>query len=86
MKSKLPDITNLATKVALNIKSTEIVDKILNTTGFTVTPEFNRLSKISFDARIKKAVKILASKSQANDALDIASRQEREKTKKTLGV
>ena len=86
MESKLPDITNLATKVALNTKSTEIVDKILNTTGFIVTPEFNRLSKISFDARIKEAVKILASKSQTNDALDIASRQEREKTKKTLGV
>ena len=38
---------------------------------FTIT-EFNRLTKISFDARMKKVAKSLPSKSQVNNALDIA--------------
>ena len=36
---------------------------------------FNKLTKISFDARMKEAVKSLASKSQINNALDITDKK-----------
>ena len=59
----------------MNTKSTEIENKILDTTtGFINTLEFNRLTKISFDATIKGAAKILASKSQVDNPLDIAGK------------
>ena len=69
---KIPDITNLAIKVALNTKATIIENKIPNTTGFITTPKFNRLIKVSFDARMKEAVKILARKSQVDNSFDIS--------------
>lgn len=46
--SKTPDITNLATKAALNVISTEIENKTADPTGFISIAEFNRLIKISF--------------------------------------
>ena len=39
--------------VALNAKSTETENKIPDSTGFINTPEFNKLTKISFDTRTK---------------------------------
>ena len=56
-----------------------------NTTGFITTPEFNRLTKISFDARMTEARKSLQVKvktvSQKDTALDVADKN-REKVKK----
>ena len=63
---KITGITNLATKASLNKKVTEIGNKISDTIGFITTPEFNRLTKISFDARIKQEAKSLASKIQVS--------------------
>ena len=63
VESEIPDITILTTKVALNTKSIEIEKKPSDATGFITTPEFNRLTKISCDKKMKKASKGLASKS-----------------------
>ena len=63
----------MATKAVLKAKATEIENKIPDTTSFITIPEFNKLSKVSFDSRIKEAVKILASKSHVDKALDIAN-------------
>ena len=62
VESEIPYITNQATKVALNAKATEMENEILDTTGFITIPEFNRLTKISFDAKMKEAMKNIASK------------------------
>ena len=59
VESKILCITNLATKAAFNIKATEIENRTSNTTGITTTPEFNKLTKTSFDARMKKQQKVL---------------------------
>ena len=53
--NEIPDITNLATKAALNTKATEIKNKIRDTAGFITTLEFNKLTKLSFHARMKQA-------------------------------
>ena len=42
------------------------------TTRFSATPQFNRLTKISSDANMKEAAKSVASKSQVDNALDRA--------------
>ena len=68
VESKITDNTNLATKTVLNTKSTEIENKIPDTTSFITTPKFNRLTKIGFDAKIKEAAKSLALKSQVVNA------------------
>ena len=68
IESKIPDITYLATKAALNIKAIEIRNKITDISNFE---ELNRLTKISFDARLKEAEKILASKTKVNNALGL---------------
>ena len=47
------DITNMATKNALNKKSTEIENKTTATAGF-ITTKLNRLTKVGFDARSKE--------------------------------
>ena len=52
-----------------------------NTSSFITTPEYNRLTRISFEARINEAAKILASKSQVDNALNIADKN-REKIEK----
>ena len=64
----MPGITNLAAKAALNIKITEIKTKVPGTTGFITTHEFNRVRKITFDA------KSLASQSKTDNALDKADK------------
>ena len=83
-ENKIPSITRLVTTIApkttLNIKAREIENKILDTTNSMTTPEFYRLAKMSFDARIKKVAKSLANKSQVNNALDITDKN-REKMK-----
>ena len=54
---RILQITTLATKAALNTNSTEIENKITDTTDLITTLEFNRLTKISFDEEIKEAAK-----------------------------
>ena len=54
VENKTPVITNFAGKVALNTKAKEIDNKIPNTADFVTTLEFNRLTNISFDARMKE--------------------------------
>ena len=60
---------------------TEIENDIHDTAGFTTTPEFNRLTKISFMYEWKRK-KNRASKSQAENALDTADSKNTEKLKK----
>ena len=81
VKSKTPGITNLATKAALNTKTTDIENKTTDATSFIITPELNRLTKISFDAKIKEAAKSLASESQEY-VLDIVDENIKEYIKK----
>ena len=52
----------------MNAKAIEIENKITNTSSFITTPEFNRLTKISFDVRIKEAEKGLGSKTEKKNA------------------
>lgn len=67
-------ITNLVTEAALSTKVTEIENKIPDTADLISTPEFNRLTKISFDVKMRGAVKNLANKSQTDNAIDIADK------------
>ena len=59
IESKIPGVTNLAINAGLNTKTTGTENKILDTTGFITTPEFNRLIK-KIDATVKQEAKILA--------------------------
>ena len=66
IKSKIADISNVATKSALNTKATE-------------TSAFNRLAKISLDASTKETGKTFPSKSEVANALDVKIEENREK-------
>ena len=79
MKLNCPDIIDLATKAALNLKAAETENKRPNTSSFITTPEFNRLTNISFDARMKEAEKILASKTEVKNALDVGDQNSKKK-------
>ena len=68
----------------LSIREPKIEKKIPDTTSFTTTPEFNRLTKLSFDVSMKEAVKSLASKSQVDTALDTANKNSKKKNFKGL--
>ena len=48
----------------MNTKATEIENKIPNASIFISTPGFNRLAKLSYDARMKQAEAILANKTE----------------------
>lgn len=54
IESKMNYITNLTTKAALNTKSKEIENKIHDNTNYLTIPEFNRLIKAGFEAKIKE--------------------------------
>ena len=59
IENKIPDVTNLATKSALNTKAAETENEIPDTSHFINTQAFNKLTKISVDARMKEAEKLL---------------------------
>ena len=59
----------VAAKAALNTKTTEIKNKIVDTTDFMTIA---KLTKIDFDARIKREAKSFASEIHIEIALDIA--------------
>ena len=62
IENKILGITNLATKAALNTEATGIENRMADAISLITTPEFNRLTKIRFDAR-KVAAKLFASRS-----------------------
>ena len=72
------------TTAGLNAKATKIGSKKHDTASFITTQEFNRLTKISFDAKMKEAAKILASKSKVDHALDKKIKIERKKNCRRL--
>ena len=45
-----------------------------DTRGFVTNPAFTRLTKIIFDTSLTEAAKNLASKSQVDNAIDIANK------------
>ena len=51
------------------------------------TPEFHKLTKTNFEARMKEATKSLANKTQVDAALDMALRnRKKKKTEKLHGL
>lgn len=82
IEDEIPGITNLDCKAFIIIKAG---DKIPDTAGFITIPEFNRLSKINFDARKKESTRSFASESQIDTTLDVAD-QKRKKKLKTSNV
>lgn len=56
----------------MGTKSTDILNKVLETSGFITTPGFNRLIEISLDAKMAETAKSLKSKIQVDSSLDIA--------------
>ena len=80
IENKILGITNLATKAALNTEATGIENRMADAISLITTPEFNRLTKIRFDAR-KVAAKLFASRSHVDNVLDIADKK-REKIQK----
>ena len=50
------------------------LNKIPDPTDFIITPDFNRLTKVSFDSGMKREAKSLESKSQVDIAFDISSK------------
>ena len=46
------EITNLAAKAAVNAKATQIEKKNPDTASFITIPEFNRLTRLSFDVKV----------------------------------
>ena len=81
IENKILGITNLATKAALNTEATRIENKMAYTITLITTPEISRLTKILFDARIKVAAKLFASRSHADNVLDIADKKREKNTK-----
>ena len=83
VESKIPEITDLVTKHPLNTKASDIKNKAIDTIDFITTPEFNRLKKKEvLMLKWKTQKKSLATKSQADNVLDVANTNE-EKIKKT---
>ena len=74
LKIKYLILINLATNANLNTKATEIKDIITSISQSINTQEFDRLMKISFNARMKEAAESLASKTEVKDALDLGQK------------
>ena len=69
----------------LNSIATEIENKIPNTISFFTTPEFNRLTKLSFDSKINEAAKNLETETEVKSLLDLGDK-DREKMKERLST
>ena len=61
----------VATKTALNTKVTEIKNKIPDTSDLITISEFNRLTKVFLETKMKEAAKRLVSKCQVDSVFDI---------------
>ena len=77
IENKMPYITGLVTTAVLNTKAPETKSKIPDTNHFINTQEFKRLTKISFDARMKEVEKGLASKTEGNNSLALGDKNRR---------
>ena len=84
IENKICNFTGFVTTAGLNAKATKIGSKKHDTASFITTQEFNRLTKIRFDAKMKEAAKILASKSKVDHALDKKIKIERKKNCRRL--
>ena len=62
IENKILEITNLATKAALNIKATGIENKIPDTSHFINTQAFNRLKKKDWCKNERSRKKLASSK------------------------
>ena len=71
IKGKIPDISNLTTKAALNGIATEIEKKIPDNGKFITTPEFNNLTKLNFDDRMKEVAEKLGTKEKVNISINL---------------
>ena len=81
---KISDFINLATKADLNTKATDIKNKIPNSSSLITTPEFNGLTKISFDESVKEAEKSFLSKTEAKNALDSGDKNRKKEKRQTI--
>lgn len=54
--------------------ATEIKNKIPDATTLNFTPEFNTVKKLSFDARMKGAVKSLATEHETKNAFNLGDK------------
>ena len=60
-------------KQNLDNKIEDVDKKIPNTSKFIVTQDLNRLTKVNFDGRMAVALRILATKKQVENAIDLGS-------------
>ena len=78
---QLSDVNNLVTKDIVNTKTTEIQSKTPDTQAFITTPDFNWLTTINFEAKMKEETSCLSGKFQIDNDLEIADKS-REMIKK----
>ena len=71
IENQIPDIFNLATKTALDMKAIGIENETPYTRHVLNTEEFIRLTKISFDRIMKEVEKSPASKAKVKHCLDL---------------
>ena len=57
------------------MKAIAFENKISDTNRFINTQEFNRLTKISLDTRMKEAEKSIVSKTEIKNALDLGDKK-----------
>ena len=77
IKGKIPDISNLTTKAALNGIATEIEKKIPDNGKFITTPEFNNLTKLNFDDRMKEGAEKLGTKEKVNISINLGDKNKK---------
>ena len=71
VETKKLDVNNLAPGVVLSRNVIEMENKMPDTKGFISTPEFNRLTKIRFDPKIKEETKRLTINSHVDTSFDV---------------
>ena len=71
IENQIPDIFDLATKAALDMKAIGIENETPYTSHVLNTEEFIRLTKISFDRIMKEVEKSPASKAKVKHGLDL---------------
>ena len=54
-ENKIPNTSNLVTKIVLNTKISEVENKIPDYSKYTTTQEFNQLTAENFAARLKQS-------------------------------
>ena len=78
VKSKIPDITNLATEAALDAKVADSKQNMWFRRFFT-TSKFNRLTKINYWCKTERGGKGFANKSEVGTGFDIVDKNRKKK-------